>query len=119
VEIKSKSLILKDDSKRREIFFRDCCFLCENGFYAEGKGIDIDENILEIFNEARQNKNDVNNYAIFGLRKNGSADGLTGNYLEISGTIAEKLIETVTKKAKKSAIQNKSLKGDIQRRGKC
>lgn len=100
IEIKNESLILRNPSKRKEIFLRDCCFLCENIFFARGKGIDIEADILNIFKMAQPNKRGIDNYAIFGLRKNGSANGLTGNYLEISGTMAKEMIATVTKKAK-------------------
>ena len=117
--IKNKSLILKDPSKRKEIFLRDCCFLCENIFFAKGKGIDIDKEILNIFKKVQLLKKGIDNYAIFGLRKDGSADGLTGNYLEISGKLAKKMIATVTKKAKKNGHTRRSLKEEALYQDKC
>lgn len=98
VEIKNKSLILKNPYKRKEIFVRDCCFLCENIFYAEGKGLDVDKDIINILKKAQPNKTSISDYAPFGLRKNGSVDGLTGSYLEINGELAEDLIKLLEMK---------------------
>ncbi len=106
VEIIDRLLILKEPSKRKEVFNVDCCFLCENIFYAKGKGIDIDKSIIGILKSAQSNKSGINEYAIFGLRKDGSADGLTGSYLEIEGITAKKLIENVVKKVKSMSISS-------------
>ncbi len=46
--IEDKRLLLKDPSKRNEIFVRDACFLCENIFFAVKKGMEIDDKILNI-----------------------------------------------------------------------
>lgn len=119
VNINGKKLFLIDPSKRWETFTRDCCFLCENLFYAEGKGISIDEDILGLLKAAQPNKKGVDSYAIFGFRKDGSADGLTGSYLEIDGEMAEKLIETMTERRDNMVIPYKSSRGDTQHRGKC
>lgn len=116
VEIKNKSLILRDPSKRKEIFLRDCCFFCKNIFFANEKGIDIDAHILNIFKYAQPNKGGVDNYAIFGLRKDGSADGLTGSYLEIGSLLARNLIDII---AKKSVVQNSPRRGTYRCGGKC
>jgi len=118
IDLKNKTIILKNPSKRKEIFLRDCCFLCENIFFAKGKGIDIDKEILDILKRAQPNKNGINSYAIFGLSENGSADGLTGSYLEIGGELAKKLIIILTKKAKKIAHPRGSLKENTIYRGK-
>ena len=100
VKLEGKSLILKDPSKRKETFVRDCVFCCENIFFATGKGIDIDDKILEIFKKS-QGKINIDNYAIFGYRNDGSADGLTGRYLEINNKegLAKELIEYVCQKS--------------------
>jgi len=119
VRIKGKMLILKDPSRRKEVFSRDCCFLCENIFFAEGKGIDIGDDILRIFKKAQPDKTDIDKYAIFGRTKNGSANGLRGNYLEICEPLANKLVKAIIRRSEKMAIHNKPLKKNIQRRGKC
>jgi len=118
IDFENKTMTLRNPSNRKEIFLRDCCFLCENIFFARGKGIDIKEDILNIFKKAQPNKRGIDNYAIFGLREDGGVDGLTGNYLEISGRIAKKMIAIVTKKAK-TVHTGESLKKDTLRRGKC
>jgi len=119
IDLKNKAIILRNPSKRKEIFLGDCCFLCENIFFAKGKGIDIDKEILNIFKKAQPNKSGIDNYAIFGLRKDDSVDGLTGNYQEISGKLAKKMVVTVTKKAIKIGHTRGSLKEDTFYRDKC
>ena len=119
IDLKNKTIILRDPSERKEIFLRDCCFLCENIFFAKGKGIDIDKEILNIFKKAQPNKSGIDNYAIFGLRKDGRANGLRGNYKEINGKLAKKMIVTVTKKAIKIGHTRRSLKEDTFYRNKC
>ena len=100
VKLEDKSLILKDPSKRKETFVGDCVFCCENIFFANGKGIDIDDKILEIFKKS-QGQINIDSYAIFGYRNDGSADGLTGRYLEINNNegLAKELIEYVCQKS--------------------
>lgn len=120
IEIKNKSLILKDPSRRKEIFLRDCCFLCDNIFFAKGKGIDIDDEILNILKKAPKNKKDgMDHYAIFGLTANGSAYGFPGWWLDIDGKLAENLVRIVTEKAKKIGHTRKSSKEDTLYRCKC
>jgi hypothetical protein len=100
VKLEGKSLILKDPSKRKETFVRDCAFCCKNIFYANGKGIDIDDKILEIFKKS-QGQINIDSYAIFGYRNDGSAEGLAGRYLEINNNegLAKELIEYVCQKS--------------------
>jgi len=115
VELEGKKLLLKDPSKRKEIFIRDCVFLCENIFFAEGKGIDIDEDILSIFKKAQPKRDGISNYAIFGLNSDGRANGLKGNYLTIDDrSLASALIEKITK-TRSTFSHSKGIK----RRGKC
>ena len=115
VKLEGKSFCLKDLSKREEVFVRDCVFLCENVFFAEGKGIDIDEDILSIFKKAQPEREGVSNYAIFGLNSDGRANGLRGNYLTIDDrNLASALIEKITK-TRSTFSHGKG----IQRRGKC
>lgn len=85
VKIMGKKLILKDPSQRKDVFSKDCCFLCDNIFFAKGKGIDIDEKIIQIFKEFQpEKKEDIDGYAIFGKTSNGRVDGLRGDCLKVS-----------------------------------
>jgi hypothetical protein len=93
--VSGTKVTLKNPINRKDTFVRDCCFLCENLFFANGKGIYIDGRILRCFKAVQPERHDINEYAIFGLRSDGSADGLTGRYLEIEGQAAEDLINAL------------------------
>ncbi len=118
IDLKNKTIILKNSSKRKDIFLRDCCFLCENIFFARGKGIDIDENILNIFRKVQPNKSGIDIPAIFGRRKDGKVNSLRGWLTIEECAEAKKLIEIVIKKAK-SIHTRESLKENISHQGKC
>jgi len=99
--VNGDKLLLKNPSRRWEILTMDCCFICENIFFAEGKGIDIDEDIINILKIHQKEKKGIDNYNIFGKRKDGSADGRTGSYLPIGNEneLAKKLMLIIRKKA--------------------
>jgi hypothetical protein len=100
-------LILVDPSKRKTVFTRDCCFVCENIFFAKGKGIDIDDVILDILKD-EQKKPEISSYALFG-KSGDRANGLRGSWLEIKKN-QEKLIKHIMKKAKEiNARSSKNL----------
>jgi hypothetical protein len=64
---------------------RDCCMLLENIHFAkEGfkPGINITEKMVSILSKEQERK-DINDYAIFGYRKDKSAEGKTGTFLEL------------------------------------
>lgn len=91
-------LSLKPNEDPYKIFDRDCCFLCENIFWATetgGGGIVINDEMLCLLKKHQKligNAITVNSNAPFGKRKNGSIYGLTGNHLEFEGDEAEKFI---------------------------
>lgn len=99
VEVKGNKLLLKDPSLRKDIFVRDCCFLCDNLFFAKGKGIDIDKRILNILKENQDKKEDIDKYSIFGKDKDGRPKGKAGTYLDIKEK-PDELIATIEEKAK-------------------
>ena len=95
-------------SEKKSVFTRDCCFICDNIFFADGKGIDIDDVILEIL-EDEQIKPGISSYSIFGGSR-GRAIGLRGSWLEIRKN-QKKLIKHIIKRAKEiNAISKKNLK---------
>ena len=98
VVIENAYLKLKDPSKRKEIFIQDACFLCENIFFAVKKGIEIDEDILDILKKVRQ-RNDIDKECIVGRDANGNCIALR-HPLEIEGDLAKKFIEHIMEKSK-------------------
>ena len=49
--IDEKTILLNNPEERFEVFDKDCCLLFTNLFSAEGEGIEIDNEILNIFKE--------------------------------------------------------------------
>ena len=95
----SKSFKLKDGFSR-EILEKDCCFICENIFFAEGGGFEIDSELLQLFKTAQPRKN-VDKYAIFGRDKNDNANGLRGTCLKIvNPAIITKFVSHISKNSK-------------------
>ena len=99
VRHQGKQLLLEPNAKRRQAFPRDCCFLCDNIFFARGAGMPIADELLNVLRQVQPERKEVDNYAIFGCRADGSAEGLTGRYLTMSGELAEKLIGLIKSKA--------------------
>jgi hypothetical protein len=95
VRLDGKKLLLTPSASRYQAFPRDCCFLLDNLFFAQGAGIPITSKILDILKEAQPERKDINEYAIFGRRSDGSADGRTGRWLEVTGESAEELVHLI------------------------
>lgn len=92
---------LLDGATSWEAFERDACFLLENVFYANGEGIDVSPDIVEVLQEAQPNcvPSVIDSYKVFGVRKDGSADGRTGSWLELDSTLSTRLLAIITKRA--------------------
>ncbi len=91
---RGRQLLLKSNADRRQAFSRDCCFLCDNIFFAQGAGIPITSEILAVLKRVQSDKK-ITPYAIFGHRADASAEGLTGRYLCISGELAKDLMALI------------------------
>lgn len=98
-----KKVILKNPDEHHEVFDRDCCLLFENIFYAEGKGLEIDSEILTIFKEhphlSQRAHTITSRYYIYGkIEGSNRAIGLEGRGLKFTGTLGKKLFECMLKK---------------------
>jgi len=96
--LEPRRLLLRENVHRDDAFERDCCFLCENIFFANGNGLPITSNIVEILRRAQRGKN-VDEFAVFGYSTNNHVEGKRGNYLTISGRDAVDLIKQIEGKA--------------------
>jgi hypothetical protein len=122
-ELKNNVLIPKGELSMEEAFSRDACFLFENIFFAKDKGIDISDDILDVFKKA-QKKNDrsktIDNYAVFGRNKNNIANGLAGKWLELDDTNTKALIRLIKTKALNISESNIPVQsGQSNKKGKC
>lgn len=94
IEVSENQVCLLTKADRYQIFTRDCCFLCENNFFANETGLTITDQVMMVL-KAFQTDKRIDSYALFGYRKDGSVNGLTGSYLELSGWPAETLIDQI------------------------
>jgi hypothetical protein len=58
--------------------------------FARGRGLDVDQDLVDILARAQPGRR-IDEYAVFGYREDGSADGRTGSYLEMDGELARDL----------------------------
>lgn len=96
-----KRLLVKPGVTPWNAFPRDACILLENIFFvnkeANIKGLAFDDEGLQNLKQAQPDRK-IDNYAIFGYRKDGTANGRTGSYLEISTPQADVLIDWIKQK---------------------
>lgn len=81
-------------------FDRDICFIFSNIFFAKGNGIDIDNEVLDIF-QKHLKTNDIDAYTLLGKDKNGKPNGMRGGWLELDSRLTKSLIKLIEKKAEK------------------
>jgi hypothetical protein len=116
-ERRDDEIILLSGRDRQEVFNLDCCFLCENIFFARGEGIPITDKILDILQHV-QPEEKIDPYAVFGRTKNCAANGLRGTYLEIDDKSQnQRLIDAI--KSQASTLQHKGMNVDYEERIVC
>lgn len=86
-----------------EVFDRDCCLLLENEFFAQGKGIEFDEEALSILRRMQPTKSGIDRYAVFGRAPTGQANGLRGTFLAVSGELADRFVVWLKDRSQKLA----------------
>ncbi|MDE0123971.1 MAG: hypothetical protein OXN97_05270 [Bryobacterales bacterium] len=94
VTLSGRRLVLRPGVSAWRGFPRDVCALFENIFFAAGRGRDIDDDLLAILQAAQLGRN-VDRYAVFGYRRDGTADGRTGNHLELTGGHARACVDWI------------------------
>ena len=108
VIIKGKKFYLKP-GETRQTLTKDCCFICENLFFAEGEGIAIDNELSILLKKALELKypdraKSYSDYSIFGKTKNNLPYGFPGKWLEIEDeTLIKTLVSLIL--AKKSRVK--------------
>lgn len=114
----SASIRVRDGFNSSCVLNRDCCFILENIFFAQIGGIEIDSDILKIFQDSQKERKDIDKYALFGRQSNGNADGKIGGWLELKDNLAKKLINLIESRAKKLG-QGDSINSAGVKRGGC
>ena len=94
VTVSGNRLMLRKHASAWQGFPRDVCMFFQNMFFADGCGIAIDDDFVSIL-QAAQPRHNVDDYAVFGYRADGTADGKTGSYLHLTGERAGELVDWV------------------------
>jgi hypothetical protein len=94
-------LLLRSGVSPWDGFPRDACFLLDNEFFAKGDGLPIDRELVSILGRAQPGVLNIDSYAIFGRRHDGSIEGRTGRHLTIDDDgIADDLLKWLRREAK-------------------
>lgn len=94
VERSGNRLLLRKHVSAWQGFPRDVCLLFENVFFATGRGLEIDADLLSIL-RATQPDRRVDRYAVFGRNARGDRDGKRGNYLPVTGELAGRFVNWI------------------------
>lgn len=87
VKVRGEKLLLTPNASRGDALPGDCCFLCENIFWAtfHGRGIEVSKEILQIIRKNRQpGRVKIDSYAVFGRDKHNNAIGNVGSWLPVT-----------------------------------
>lgn len=98
---KKVSIKNKYFEERKDLFSRDCCFNCDNLFFAEGTGLKINDDLLRIFKIAQKNDPSIDNYNIFGKDIKDNPKGRRGVPLRISDDLGNEFMKIVIEELKK------------------
>lgn len=101
VSLAGRTIRLQHGAAAREAFDRDCCMLLDNVFFAQGEGIWIDEEAVNILKAAQPGVRGIDDYAVFGVDSAGQANGLRGRFLEIEGEVADRFLAWLRDRAQR------------------
>ncbi len=94
--ISESELMLSDISMSRKVFRRDCCFLCENIFFAQGEGMPITDEFVSMLDERQPGKG-ADGVALFGYKQardgSKSVEKFRGKQLHIRWIVADKMLD--------------------------
>jgi hypothetical protein len=99
VRLQVRRVTVRPGREPWEVFDRDCCMLLQNHFFAQGQGIEFDDEAVGILKEAQPGRPGIDTYAVFGLAGDGQANGLRGQYLDIEGDLADRFVAWLSGRA--------------------
>jgi hypothetical protein len=103
IRVQGRQLVIQNGFQRAEALPRDICASCDNLFFARGReGLIVDGDLVAILQRA-QSSTKIGRYAIFGRRRDGSANGKTGGYLEVHGCLVDDIVAWITERAPKAS----------------
>jgi hypothetical protein len=101
VSLNGRTIRLRPGVRSRDVFDRDCCMLLDNLFFAQGEGVQFDQEGVNILNAAQPGVAGIDAYAVFGLDAAGKANGLRGRFLEMNGDLADRFVAWLTDRAQR------------------
>jgi hypothetical protein len=75
--------------------------LLDNVFFAQGEGIQFDQEAVDILKAAQLGVTGIDDYAVFGADSAGQANGLRGRFLEIEGNVADRFLAWLRDRARR------------------
>ncbi len=100
VELRGNRLMLRPGVAPTEGFGRDIVFTLDNLFFADGKGLAVDDLLVAILKAAQPGTPRIDKVAVFGRTPNGQPDGRRGTYLTLSDPdLVERLVAWVRRGA--------------------
>jgi hypothetical protein len=101
VSLSGRTIRLQPGATAQDVFDRDCCMVLDNVFYAQGDGIQFDQEAVHILRAAQPGATGIDDYAVFGVDAVGQANGLRGRFLEIEGAAAERFVAWLRDRARR------------------
>jgi hypothetical protein len=97
----------------------DACLLLENRFWADGAGLELDDEVLALLRAAQPAASGVEGSAPFGRNGKGQAIGKRGSYLDVGGTIGAKLVGWLDRRAPARSAEVGVQAGPAPRMRRC
>jgi hypothetical protein len=99
VHLQGRRVTVRPGREPWNVFDRDCCMLLQNHFFAQGQGIEFDDEAVRILKKAQPGRPGIDAYAVFGLASGAQANGLRGQYLDIEGDLADRFVAWLSGRA--------------------
>jgi hypothetical protein len=124
VSLVGRTIRLQPGATARDVLDRDCCMVLDNVFFAQGEGIQFDQEAVSILKATQPGVKGIDDYAVFGVDSVGQANGLRGRFLEIEGMVADRFVAWLTDRAtriaaRRSGGEEETAKGKCRPRGRC
>jgi hypothetical protein len=101
VSLSGRTIRLQPGAAARDVFDRDCCMVLDKVFFAQGEGIQFDQEAVRILRTAQPGATEIDDYAVFGVDEVGQANGLRGRFLEIESAAADRFVAWLRDRARR------------------
>jgi hypothetical protein len=116
VTLSGRTIRLQPGARARDVFDRDCCMLLDNLFFAQGEGIQFDQEAVGLLKAGQPGVTGIDDYAVFGVDSLGQANGLRGRFLEIEGNVADRFLAWLQDRSRRVAARHSGNDGEPVKR---